>query len=585
MKRPSAGIAGMPLGCLSLCGAFLIWLAQPPLGLSWLAWVAVIPWLHWATREGLRGRDYVLFFAVATVYWAVTMQGIRHAHPAMYAALAVFSLYLAAYSLTFVWLVRRCWKRESVLPFWLAVPLIGTGLECIRNYLLTGVSAVMLGHTQAPNAAVIQIADAFGSYGVTFLVLLVNAAIYQTAQRRGDAPTWRRWIPVGAAGLLLAITLGYGVWRLDGANALKSQRPPAANVALIGRDEEIVFVQDSQRELEIFDAYFRQTVDAARQVAQAGGSLDAIVWPESMFTGGLPWMLLDDAAQGRSSMEAATIPIIKENQKHFVYKSAQVQAAVRRVTGQKFDPDLIVGCSVVYFGKPVEVYSGVVHVGHRGSVVDWYGKTHLVMFGEYIPLIDYLPWVHNWVPPGMGVEPGKGPVPMSVGDARLSPNVCIETAVERVALNQVTQLAGSGSAPDAIVNVTNDGWFDRTSIVEHHLRCSQFVAAACRRPVLVAANGGPTVWIDGSGRVIERLGNDEPGAVIANFDRDGRWGLYQSIGDWPARLMAALCIWWMVVPLRSWRRGARNEVSLSAEGDVGPVVPPAASLVQHPQRR
>ena len=489
------------------------------------------------------------------------MQGIRHAHPAMYAALAAFAIYLAVYSLSFVWLVRQCWRKYSGwLPFWIAVPVIGTGLECIRNYFLTGVSAVMLGHTQADNPAVIQIADAFGSYGVTFLVSIINAAIYQTMVR-SDQVAWRRWVPAAVSFMLLASALGYGKWRLDQTERMAQDLAPVASIALIGRDEDIVFVQDSQRELEIFEAYFRQSVQAAERLAETGGSLDLIVWPESMFTGSLPWMLLDDPAQGRTSIDPQSIAVIEQNRKQFEHRSAQIQAAVRRVTGQSSDPHLVVGCSVVYFGEPVQVFSSAVHVGQGGRVADWYGKTHLVMFGEYIPWIDYLPWVHAWLPPGMGVQRGSGPVLMRVNGVQVSPNVCIETAVERVALNQVTSLAQAGHSPDAIVNVTNDGWFDHSSIVEHHLRCSQFVAVACRRPLLIAANGGPTAWIDGAGRVVQRLRNDEAGAVIAGLRTDARWGLYQVIGDWPPRIMAGLCVWLMLANAVAWLRRGKSSTA------------------------
>lgn len=549
-----------PMWVLSMLGAALWWVSQPPLGLSFIAWVAAIPWLAIACRENLSRRQWLTFLAVAFLYWVVTMQGIRHAHPAMHAALVALAFYLACYSLLFVWLVRKCAAAPRArLPLWIAVPLIGTGWECIRNYLLTGVSAVMIGHTQAPHPSLIQITDAFGSYGLTFLVLLVNASLFESFFRR-EKTSRRRWQPIAVAALLLAATLGYGEWRLSQAAAMSEETTSNVNVALIGRDEEIVFIQNSQRELEIFDAYFRQSMEAATEIAKTNGTLDAIVWPESMFNGSLPWLLLDKStnsvnSQTRSSNDTELLSIIEENRSQFQRRAAQVQAAIRQATGQANDPHLIVGCSVIRYQEPPQIHSAIVHIGDRGNVVDWYGKTHLVMFGEYIPLIDYLPFINRWVPPGLGIERGSGPMAMAVGALKLSPNICIETAVERVTPNHVIELIRRGEAPDAIVNVTNDGWFDRSSIVEHHLRCSQFVAVASRRPVLISANGGPTAWIDGSGRVVQRLANDEAGSIITSVVTDGRWGLYQTIRDWPARLMAAFCIWLVLREIFRWLAG------------------------------
>ncbi len=565
-----------PAWLLAAVGALLLWLAQPPIGCWPAAWVAVVPWLCLATRRELSRRDRTLFYFAAVIYWGVTMQGLRHAHPAMYGTWMLFAFYLACYSLAFVLLVRRVAKAETArLPLWIWVPIIGTGLECLRNYLLTGISAVMLGHSQVPQPAMIQIADIFGSYGVTFVILLTSSAIHHAicVNRAGedvhvktDAPFrhyFFRFAPFAMAMSVVIATFAYGKWRLhqvDDVAFTDSANTPSPQIALIGRDEKVLFVQDASREMEIFDAYFRQTIEAAEAAAKAGAKLDAIVWPESMYTGSLPWFAetvepsrtVEGAGEPLAIADPSLESIVEENRLLFQRRGAQVQAAIRRVTGQAIDPDLIVGCSVVQHGESPRMYSGVVHLGARGKVVDWYGKTHLVMFGEYIPLINYLPLVHRFVPSGMGIEVGSGPVPMSVGAIQISPNICIETAVERVAPNHLAKLLAQGISADAIVNVTNDRWFNGTSIVEHHLRCSQMVAVTCRRPLLIAANGGPTAWIDGSGRIIDRLANEQAGFLLTNIEVDSRWGLYQIIGDWPARAMAALCIWLMLQPAFHW---------------------------------
>jgi len=549
-------------------GAALLWLSQPPIGISVIAWVSVVPWLAYASRPTRSGLDGLRFFLIAMAYWALTMQGIRHAHPAMYAALVAFAFYLACYSLAFVALVGQVARSQRV-PVWIAVPVIGTGLECIRNYLLTGISAVMLGHTQVRFAPLMQLADAFGSYGITFLVLLVNSSIYHALSANSGSHV-ARWRPSVIALVLVSIGTGYGFWRLHQADDAAAVQTTRSTIALIGRDEEIVFIQDTQRELEIFDAYFQQSLEAARNAAAKNGYLDAVVWPESMYTGSLPWLEIDKPTSPDVAIDPDMVSLIEGHRIDFQRRSEQVQAAIQRITGQPTGPHLIVGCSVVRYGETPRMYSGVVHVGDRGQVAGWYGKTHLVMFGEYIPLIDYLPFINRFVPPGMGIAQGDGPISIEVGRLKLAPNVCIETAVERIVPQQVAELSEQRIAPDAIVSVTNDGWFDSSSIVEHHLRCSQLVAVTCRRPVLISANGGPTVWIDGSGRVIERIANDDSGFILVHVEPDGRWGLYQTIGDWPARVAAAVCVGMIAVNCVGWlrrKRHARFEKSKSRIDD------------------
>jgi apolipoprotein N-acyltransferase len=58
--------------------------------------------------------------------------------------------------------------------------------------------------------------------------------------------------------------------------------------------------------------------------------------------------------------------------------------------------------------------------------------------------------------------------------------------------------------------------------------------------VLVAANTGITAWIDGDGRVIERLPKMDAGWLVAEPIPDGRSGWWSTWGDWPAKLAALI---------------------------------------------
>jgi apolipoprotein N-acyltransferase len=164
----------------------------------------------------------------------------------------------------------------------------------------------------------------------------------------------------------------------------------------------------------------------------------------------------------------------------------------------------------------------------------------------------------------MGLSVGEGAKRFIVGETAVVPNICIETAVERVTIDQISRLVDRGESADVVVTVTNDGWFDDSSVIAHHLRCAQLVAVGCRRPVLSAANNGPTAWIDSRGRLVQQLARGTDGAIIATPHRDGRQTLYLRIGDWPARCLALVCVVVLVEAILRRRRAAEGPTDPSS---------------------
>ncbi len=535
----------------SLLGSLLVWLAQPPLAWWPLAWVALVPWgMLIADSTPLGRRGWLTLWFGGAVYWMLTMQGVRLAHPALYPGWVVLGIYLGVFPVAFVALSRvmhHGWRA----PLWIVVPVVWTGLECVRSYAFTGFSAALLGHSQANLPWMIQIADLGGTYGVSFVLASTSAtllvAILQMRSNRVPNKTTEELSPASVlVGVLfslalIAATLVYGRYRVTQANELASA-PPLLNALLIQRNEPLVFTLDPNREQEIFDNYISESLAALRQLPDA----DLIVWPESMFTGGVPWRELGEewtVPPGLEMTPAEFEQAIQSQQSYFLARCNELSRLFATTIKQSRAPDMLVGCSVYRYGKTAQAFGGAIHLDQQANLKDWYGKRHLVMFGEYIPFGDRLPWLYTISPLSQGATPGDKSVSMSIADAKVAPSICFETMVEQVTGNSLRNLSAEGIAPDVILNLTNDAWFHGSAILDHHSRCSQFVAIANRRPLIMAANQGPTVWFDGSGRKIDALPYLTDGFLIARPTRDSRWSLYQSIGDaiyWPFAVVTAV---------------------------------------------
>ena len=546
--RSTWSVAGM-----ASTHAVALWLAGPPL-LWWpLCFLSIVPLLWIALRRP--GRGGLAVYLAAAAYWFASLQGLRYAHPLMIGPLLALVAYLAVYPLLFVVLLRQAVSNRwlSVVPVPWTAAVVWVGLEWIRNHFATGISVLMLGHALVDVPTMVQIADCFGTYGVSFVIVLVNGALWQLF----DWPPLRRQRITAACSLLAVIGFVLASWWYGTVQLAVQRQPTGANVLLIGRNDRTEYVQDAGRQQEIFSAYAAQTIEAVRQ---SPARIDVVVWPESMFSGGMAWVTSavatsdDTATAGAVYQPAPGVHwtaeeagyYVAESQTAFRRRAKDLQRAMgsgRGVSGDHPPPSIIGGCPLVRIGPRTEMYSGIVQVNQTGEVAATYAKNHLVLFGETIPLVNQLPILRDMVPPGLGLDRGSGPERFDLPQLSLLPNLCIETAVERVAADHLRTLwrrSPERPLPDAIVTVTNDAWFDHSTVVEHHLRCARMVAVATRRPILSAANGGPTAWVDSRGAVVARLRPGQDGHLLVQPLRDPRTSLYVRYGAVPAGAMGVV---------------------------------------------
>ncbi len=478
----------------------LVALAFPRPSLYPLAWIGLTPLLVTGSRRPFRAGLLAgsVFFALV-LYWlniVMTTYG-RLALPLALAAWLLLSVYLALFWAVPFWgtlRLRALCRLSPVLVF----PVFWVGCEYLRGWLLTGFPWALLGYSQQPFAWLLQTADLFGVYGVSFLVALVNALLAEILLRRREG----RPLPLRtllAVGCLLAAALGYGAWRLEA---------PAPG----GRKEwTVALAQGNIDQAQKWDARFLYaTLDIyrrlSRQATQAGAELT--VWPESAAP-----FYFQEPGRPRS----------------------QVIATARESGGY-----LLLGAPA-YDRKDgrIRFYNSAYLLNAAGEVLGRSDKIHLVPFGEYVPLKWLLPFVDKLVV-GIGdFSPGRV-MPLRMNGRSLGVLVCYEAIFPDIARRYVRR----GS--DLLVNITNDAWFGRSSAPWQHLEMAAFRAVEQRIWLLRAANTGVSALISPTGRIVRHSRLFEPALVVGRVTPGAGPSLYRRIGDvlpWSCLLVTAGWLW------------------------------------------
>ena len=535
----SRGVLGM-----SMLSGLLLWLSFTPVNASPLAWLAPLPLLLLVRIED-RTRWMSVSVYFGSLFSQLSMlQWMRLGDPTMYIAWWALSAYLATYMVAFVAISRVAVHRLS-LPLVLVGPVVWTSLEYLRAHLLTGFAWYFLGHSQYRWLELIQISDLVGAYGVSFVIVMSAAALTlmvphtwlirlrlvlpSTGPVTASGLTLSQLIQVTSAFAVFVATLGYGY-----ARRAQADFQPGPRIALIQGNFLASLREEPASHDDIYLTHLRLNARAVREQAEV------IIWPEGMFR----WPLLANST-AYTPEQLEKLPRGREIE-YLQTSRPRVLQELSNIS-QKCGAAFLTGMTTLEASdRHLKYFNSVGFVTPETGYVGRYDKMHRVPFGEYVPLVEYLPFLAGFTPyaDSSGLSAGQKPQVFQYKGVRYAPVVCYEDTVPNV----VRRVVNETGEPDVLVNASNDGWFHGSSEHDQHLLTAVFRCVETRTPMVRAANMGVSAVIDGDGRVRAVAKDLETGAskacdavVVAHVPLDPRSSVYLRIGDWPAALCAMLC--------------------------------------------
>ncbi len=170
-------------------------------------------------------------------------------------------------------------------------------------------------------------------------------------------------------------------------------------------------------------------------------------------------------------------------------------------------------------------YNTALLLDRDGRVLGRYDKNYLLIFGEYLPLSDWFPFLKDWFPEAGDFRPGRTVEVFELGETRIGVMVCYEDILPAFTRRLHAR------RPHLLVNITNDAWFGRTTEPYQHLALATFRAIENRRFLVRATNTGVSAVVDPVGRVVQSTSLERPEVLVAQVARLEGETPYQTYGD------------------------------------------------------
>jgi apolipoprotein N-acyltransferase len=527
------------LFALPVVSATMIWLSSPGGGeLSSLSLAMLVPLLCGLARQTKAKRAFfsgwLCGFAayLALLYWIVFVLGHYGglpwfiATPLLMLLTAYMALYTGLFALGF-WFLPR--SRPTLCL--LVAPALWVGLDWLRGLLFTGFPWMDVGYFLAFSPWLIQSADLFGHHGITFLIVMTNVFLYLRffnprfagdSRRQGqfDEARFTRAIPGTQrmfASFLVAVLLysGASFYFFDTAS------DPSLRIGVVqGNISQDVKWSPENRQATL-DGYLRQSA----ALSAAEHPPDLLLWPETA----LPFY------PQRSPLTPTLLAFVGQSNTPILTGAPWFELDAAAPDGARR-------------------YNGALLLTPEAGFAATYFKSHLVPFGEYVPLRQYLPFIAPLVETVGQFSAGqvKSPMFLANKNARLPANIGILICYESVFPDIARRWVNVGA--NVLVNLTNDAWYGRSSAPRHSLAMAILRAVETRRALVRAANTGYSAFIDPSGRARDISPLFAPWAENGDAVlRGGRTG-YVLCGY----LFAPLCLLCSSLALLLvWRRNSR----------------------------
>lgn len=509
-------------------------LSMPPLFFLPALFVG-LPILVWSLdgAERLKGirrflsPAFVIGFAFGLGYFPVALHWLGAAflqEGGVFVLLMVPGILALSALLALFWgvgtaLAHMLWSSGALRLVSLATCLAAA--EWLRGHILSGFPFDLIGYGLTANDEMLQLASVTGVYGLTLIALLIAAtpALIWPADERGLVA---RLLPFFLALAVIAGQVGYGNWRLQTTEVTERTDMRARLVQPVTSGHTEWAVADP---VAIMDRLIALSETKLTPTDPGLAGVTHLIWPESVF----PYFL--------TSYPDSLARIAR-----------MLPPGTTLITGAPREP-------LTADGKPIPDnpgYNSILTINTDGEIVASYDKSHLVPFGEYLPLADFwkLFGIRQFVPGTNGWAAGDGRRLQTPPD---TPAFLALVCYEAVFPNDIGDVASA----ELIINITNDAWFDGSLGPAQHAHHARLRSVETGLPMLRVANSGATIVVDPLGRITARLAETEVAlvdVVPANRLEDGT--LYARLGDLPfgGALLLGLVLSWVAARRESRRK-------------------------------
>lgn len=438
-------------------------------------------------RAAKIGFAYGAAWFAGGMYWLYISLHVFGEAPAILALLLMLALIaiMAGYYALFGWLIARFAPRKPWLRLLVFAPALWALLEWIRGWFMSGFPWFALGYSQT-DTWLAGFAPVAGVFGVSLVVMAIAGGVVLQF-RSGHANR--------VAGIVVIVVLVAGGWLLEHVQWTQPS----------GESLSVALMQGNVRQdqkwlpeslLPTMQRYWSLTDEHSEDV-------DLVVWPE------------------------AAIPALYHqlDQGFFAQlEEEQLAPSQRLLTGTLVrEPE-----RRVYFNSAVVL---------GGEARRFYDKRHLVPFGEYFPVPDFVRrWLRLMNLPYSDFETGSDGSALKISpDLSVAVMICYEAVFGEELITALPEA-------ELLVNISNDGWFGRSIGPLQHFQISRMRAIETGRWLLRATNTGVTAIVDERGHVLERLPQFETSVLRGEVQPRSGATPYVQFGNWLVATLAAVLL-------------------------------------------
>ncbi len=524
---------------LTTLSAFLQTLPYPlagpvPVWQTVFCWIALAPFLFVLCGNDRHGKTFNLrqagmlgylcgcLWYLGNCYWIYQTMHLYGglASPIAACIVVLFCLYLGLYHALFAVLfavLRR--SRLGVRAALLLSPFLWVAVELARARF-TGFPWDLLGITQVDNSLLTRIAPYTGAYGLSFVIVSVNALWFiriRVRERRFTRPA----LTLASVSILLLYLA-----------ALRRMQMPTQ----ISTHDTATLIQENLGVGKESNGNY----ESAAQMLQSFSNLS--IYPPADRCYGIPelsstrcLLFVDSRPEGTRRIVPTDLVAWPESPAGFRSDDPEFRKRLVELARAAGAP-LVIGSLGIDADETVarglREYDSANLVGADGSYTGRYDKIHLVPWGEYVPFKRFFSFADR-LTAGVGdMDRGKDRTIFATGGHRIGVFICYESIFG----DEVRQFVRNGA--EVLVNISDDGWYGDSSAAWQHLNMARMRAIENRRWILRSTNTGVTAAIDPYGRVTASAPRHIRTALHTGFNYEGTKTFYTKQGD----LFAYLCM-------------------------------------------